>query len=97
MHAPVPRGCECGCRHTGAPDALHQDVANAPLAYLVEREGEGQIRICTCCLHDEDEVLQLLASFEMDPRIYSEYDHFGTLLLSLRLHAAAGLEDDYRL
>lgn len=68
----VLRGCEC--KDCG----VHAESNDAPLAYLIERDGK-QLKVCTRCRRSGDLVLGLLIDMSAPIDPHFDYDALGTL------------------
>jgi len=72
----VERGCECtDCHPTSGCTG-----ENAPVAYLVERDGE-QFKVCTRCILPRDRRVERLIDEETPAEPYFDYDALGAMSL----------------
>jgi hypothetical protein len=84
------RGCECH-----ACNGLKCGLAEAPTAYLIEREGHI-LRVCTKCLLESDQVIEILADENAPYNVYSQYDPIGTAQLVAKLMVRARSTGDFQ-
>ena len=76
-HPAVERGCEC--TDCGAMSRCTHD--DAPVAFLVERDGE-RLRVCTRCDLSDDTKLETLVDADTPAGPYMDYDPLGAITLS---------------
>jgi len=86
---PYRRGCECH-----ACNGLKCGLETAPTAYLVDRDGLV-LRICTRCLLESDQVVEILADENAPYQLYSQYDQDGAARLIAKMMMRARSTGDF--